>query len=299
MRTRRTETRDEDENVFALSTGDLMAGLLLTGDLMAGLLFTFILIFGCAMLLVSKDIENNYVKKADVEKDYVKKEDIQKKLDELEKKRLELQRKAEEDARIAREYDHIKRHIYKSLMEAFHYDELQAWGATIDPKTLSITFQNVPMFDEGQYVLKPSYRNKLDNFFPRYIEAIGKYQDSIEEIRIEGHTNSNYNNTDTSCRSGANCGYYYNMKLSQDRARSVLEYCMDMMRNSPRDNRWLVKKLTANGLSFSHLICKNGREGDCAYGSEDKDKSRRVEFRIRTNAEKQLEEIAERRRASE
>lgn len=85
MRTRRTETRDEDENVFALSTGDLMAGLL----------FTFILIFGCAMLLVSKDIENNYVKKADVEKDYVKKEDIQKKLDELEKKRLELQRKAE------------------------------------------------------------------------------------------------------------------------------------------------------------------------------------------------------------
>lgn len=197
MRRRRTETRDEDENVFAISTGDLMAGLL----------FTFILIFGCAMNIVSRDYvkKADYVKKEDVKKDYVKREDIQKKFDELEKKRLELQRKAEEDARIARKYDHIKRHIYKSLMEAFHYDELQAWGATIDPKTLSITFQNVPMFDEGQYVLKPSYRNKLDDFFPRYIEAIGKYRDSIEEIRIEGHTNSNYNNTDTSCRSGANC----------------------------------------------------------------------------------------------
>ena len=89
------------------------------------------------------------------------------------------------------------------------------------------------------------------------------------------------------------------MELSQDRARSVLEYCMDMMKSRPWDNRWLVKKLTANGLSFSRLICRDGREGDCAYGNEDKDKSRRVEFRIRTNAEKQLEEIAERRRASE
>ena len=49
MRRRRADIRDEDENVFALSTGDLMAGLL----------FTFILIFGCAMLLVHKD----YVKK--------------------------------------------------------------------------------------------------------------------------------------------------------------------------------------------------------------------------------------------
>ena len=282
MRRRRADIRDEDENVFALSTGDLMAGLL----------FTFILIFGCAMLLVHKD----YVKKEDIEKEYVKRDDIRKMLDELEQKRLELQRKAEEDERIAKEYDNIKDRIYNSLMDAFRYD-LRAWNATIDRDTLGIRFQGPSIqFDEGDSEVKASYRGILDNFFPRYIKAIEQYRDSIEEIRIEGHTNTNYLG-DGSCKSGANCGYYYNMKLSQNRARSVLEYCMDMTKDRPWENRWLVKRLTANGLSFSHLICRDGSEGDCAYSGEDKDKSRRVEFRIRTNAEKQLEEIAERRRS--
>ena len=44
-------------------------------------------------------------------------------------------------------------------------------------------------------------------------------------------------------------------------------------------------RITANGLSFSHPILNED-------GTENADLSRRVEFRIRTNAEKQLEEIA-------
>ena len=75
------------------------------------------------------------------------------------------------------------------------------------------------------------------------------------------------------------------MELSQNRTRAVLQYCLNMM--SPGDMEWAKALITANGLSSSHLIIKDGEE--------DKELSRRVEFRVRTNAEKQLEDIANRR----
>ena len=56
---------------------------------------------------------------------------------------------------------------------------------------------------------------------------------------------------------------------------------------SSEDIDWAKALITANGLSSSHLILKDGEE--------DKELSRRVEFRVRTNAEKQLEEIANKR----
>jgi hypothetical protein len=49
---------------------------------------------------------------------------------------------------------------------------------------------------------------------------------------------------------------------------------------------WAKEKITANGLSSSKLILdKDGRE--------DKEASRRVEFRVRTDAEKRIEAIQE------
>ena len=53
--------------------------------------------------------------------------------------------------------------------------------------------------------------------------------------------------------------------------------------NSNRE--WLRSVLTANGLSSSKLIMQDGEE--------DKELSRRVEFRIRTNAEERIGEILE------
>lgn len=131
------------------------------------------------------------------------------------------------------------------------------------------------LFDEGKAVLRPKFKEILDDFFPRYIAVLSRpeYRDNIEEIRIEGHTNSNG-------------GYYSNMELSQDRTRAVLQYCFSLM---PSDlQNWMQGLVTANGLSSSHLILKKN-------GEEDKDLSRRVEFRVRTNAEKQLEDIANKR----
>ena len=76
------------------------------------------------------------------------------------------------------------------------------------------------------------------------------------------------------------------MELSQDRTRAVLQYCFSLMKDE--DVLWLKGLVTANGLSSSHLILTKS-------GEEDKDLSRRVEFRVRTNAEKQLEDIADKR----
>lgn len=214
---------------------DENAFALSTGDLMASLLFIFILLLMGAL--------------------------------------LQVQEKAEQDEEIVKRYDQIKTQLYIDLQQEFK-DDLAVWRATID-STLCIRFQEPSMlFDEGQSLLKPKFKNILDDFFPRYIAVLSRdeYRDNIEEIRIEGHTNSNG-------------GYYSNMELSQDRTRAVLQYCFSLMSDDLEE--WL-KVVTANGLSSSHLILKMN-------GEEDKDLSRRVEFRVRTNAEKQLEDIANKR----
>ncbi len=186
---------------------------------------------------------------------------------------LQVQEKAEQDEEIVKKYDRIKTQLYIDLQAEFK-DDLPVWRAVID-STLCVRFQEPAMlFDNNMAILKPSFKEILNDFYPRYIAILNKpeYRDNIEEIRIEGHTDSN----------GA---YFHNMELSQNRTRAVLEYCMGLMH--PDQIEWAKNFITANGLSSSHPILRNG--------VEDKELSRRVEFRVRTNAEKQLEVITENR----
>lgn len=208
-----------------------------TGDLMAGLLFIFILLLMGAL--------------------------------------LQVQEKAERDEEIVKRYDKIKTQLYIDLEKEFK-DDLKVWNAVIDSTNLSIRFQEPStLFAYDQAVLQTKFKDILSDFFPRYLELISsnQYKDNIEEIRIEGHTDSQGS-------------YEYNMKLSQDRTRSVLSFCLQMV--APTDKEWTIARITANGLSSSHLIYN-------LDGTENRELSRRVEFRIRTNAEKQLEEIAAKR----
>lgn len=214
------------------------------GDLMAGVLFIFVLLLASSM--------------------------------------LEIQEKAERDAEIASRYNNIKSDIYFDIAKEFK-DDLSQWNAVVDENDLSIRFSldesgaKVSYFDSGRPDVKQEFKNVLDEFFPKYLSIIAnpKYRDSIEEIRIEGHTDSNG-------------GYMLNVGLSQERAKNVLDYCLNMAGKDPdlkEMMEWAQYKITANGLSYSHPILN-------ADGSENKDLSRRVEFKVRTNAEAQLEEIA-------
>ena len=186
---------------------------------------------------------------------------------------LQVQEKAEQDEELVKQYDQIKTQLYIDLQEEFKED-LKVWRASID-STLCVRFQEPSMlFDYDKSELKPKFKEILDDFFPRYIDVLcrDKYMVRIVEIRIEGHTDSKGE-------------YFYNMALSQNRTRSVLQYCFNLM--TEEQSAWLKGLITANGLSSSQPILVNG--------TEDFELSRRVEFRVRTNAEKQLEEIANKR----
>ncbi|MGL4851032.1 MAG: OmpA family protein [Phocaeicola sp.] len=216
---------DNGDNPFALSTGDLMAGLM----------FIFVLLLSSMM--------------------------------------LQSQEKADQDKEITQEYNRIKTQLYIDLEREFKED-LMVWNAVIDSTNLSIRFQEPStLFDLGDDMLKSKFINVLNDFFPRYISLLNseQYKNNIEEIRIEGHTDS----------SGT---YESNMKLSQNRTRTVLNHCLKVTQDSIQLD-WIKYRITANGLSSSRLLFNTD-------GSENAELSRRVEFRIRTNAEEQLEKIA-------
>ena len=103
---------------------------------------------------------------------------------------------------------------------------------------------------------------------PRYVSVLKKFNDYVEEVRVEGHTSSEFSTEATALGK-----YIANMNLSQDRTRSVTEFSLLSIAGS--DRQWLQKSLTANGLSSSKLIYDSAQE-------EDRENSRRVEFTVRT-----------------
>ena len=125
--------------------------------------------------------------------------------------------------------------------------------------------------------LQPRFEEILNDFFPRYIKSLKPYRNSITEIRIEGHASSYWSIDATPERAYAN-----NMVLSQARTRSVLFYILNMTRTN-EEKDWLRKHIAAIGFSSSHLVMKNGREDPRA--------SRRVTFRLLTNADQQIRRI--------
>lgn len=186
---------------------------------------------------------------------------------------LRLQDEFENKTQIAERYTAIKKDIYNDLMIEFK-DDLEKWNAYIDPDELIFRFKEPDvLFEVNQYRLKPEFETILNEFFPRYVEVLSKpeFQENIEEIRIEGHTDNRGS-------------YYHNMELSQHRTRSVLTYVLDSSLDDGQDKEWIQRNLTANGLSYSKPIADNETE----LG---RNLNRRVEFRIRTNAEKQIDEI--------
>ena len=184
---------------------------------------------------------------------------------------------------IAVTYNRLQDSLYEDLKHEFK-DDLPKWSAEIHRETLSITFREPEvLFEQAEAVLKEKFQNILSDFFPRYVKILTsrKYKTDIEEVRIEGHTSSEW-----ATFTNPKTAYFNNMALSQQRTRAVLEYVLNLTEVS-RDFAWLKQRLTANGLSSSKPVLEDGREN--------KEKSRRVEFRVRTNAEKRIVQILDRK----
>lgn len=170
--------------------------------------------------------------------------------------------------------------IYKALMAEFKKD-LPVWDASINRNTLTFTFHSPDiLFKRGKGELNARYKKLLSNFFPRYIQVLSHFKDSIEEVRIEGHTSSVWNQHVTPTEA-----YFLNMKLSQARTRHVLEYVYTLS-DVDSYRPWLKKHMVAVGFSSSHPVVN-------AEGKENYKASRRVTFRVITNADIKIKKILE------
>lgn len=201
---------------------------------------------------------------------------------------VQFQKKQQD--KIFEEYKQTKENLYNELKVTFKND-FQKWNLELD-KDLSIKFTNPNvLFQSGKSDITPIFQGILSEFFPKYLSVItqDKYKEKIAEIRIEGHT-------DDEPIHRTNDPYIDNVQLSQDRSRIVLQF----LRNLPSyKNLSAVTEqrmqfwLTANGLSYGRTLDSNKELAYISKKPIDKEKSRRVEFRIVTTSEILVEKVIE------
>ena len=186
-------------------------------------------------------------------------------------------REKEQVRNVAVAFDAAEAQLAAAL-EAEFADDLEGWGAEIDADQMLVRFKAPDvLFEQGSDNMRPRFREIMDDFFPRYADILSQFEDNVEEVRIEGHTSSDW------AGAGEEAAFFGNMGLSQARTRSVLRYALSTV---PTDERaWLRSVVTANGLSSSRLVLTDG--------AEDPARSRRVEFRVRTDAKRQMVRILE------
>ena len=179
---------------------------------------------------------------------------------------------------VAVAYQNNQVALYEALKKEFELD-LKRWNAEIDKDTLSFEFKSPDiLFGLGSSVMRPQFKQVLSDFFPRYMKVLNRFRDSINEVRIEGHTSSQWN-------TGVNPeeAYFRNMELSQARTRSVLLFVQGL-KATTEDQAWIRRNVAAVGLSSSRLVLDES-------GKEDAERSRRVTFRVISNAETQIRRL--------
>jgi outer membrane protein OmpA-like peptidoglycan-associated protein len=120
---------------------------------------------------------------------------------------------------ISQNFAGVESAIHEALTNEFTQEELDNWNVEIlANNTIRFKSSDV-LFKRGDSELKIEFKFILEDFFTRYINVLTQNQfiNHIEEIRVEGHTSSVWNN-DTSVRDS----YIKNLELSQQRAKEVL-----------------------------------------------------------------------------
>lgn len=199
--------------------------------------------------------------------------------------------KVQENSVNLRDYVEVKNNLHDKLVNRFEGDTAK-WVMSIGGD-LSMKFRKSEVqFNTGSWELTPQFKEILDEFLPKYFDILlnDSLRNHIEEIRIEGHTDP------VPMPSLDADPYIANVILSQRRALSVLRYfrSTDYFLNLPTDQQNTLEYwFTANGLSYGKALDCNNELSYISKGQIDKDKSRRVEFRIITDSEKLLERFVE------
>ena len=166
--------------------------------------------------------------------------------------------------------------IYNSLMSSFG-PKLEMWKAVLDKSTLTLRFNDPALlFEPGSSEITPRFKLILEEFWSPYVDILSKYPLDIREIKIEGHTSSEWSG------STLDESYFNNMKLSQERTRSTLLECYNLTSSAKKE--WVRSFVTANGMSFSRPVFDKQNKEDVA-------RSRRVEFTVVVDSRSKLKEI--------
>ena len=185
--------------------------------------------------------------------------------------------------KLATQYKDKQEELFNAIEKEFSTDK-ERWNveiASVDG-AIRIRFTNdAMMFEGGKDILKPEFELVLVEFFGRLIKIVGskEFCEDILEIRIEGHT-MKVQMEDVS----AFQDYKRGMEISMGRTQNVLLFCLQNsnLPYSKIDNQdteqWIRERIVAIGYS-------NSIPGDTP------EKSRRVEFKIRTKAESVIDEI--------
>lgn len=186
---------------------------------------------------------------------------------------------------VAETYDDTKNALREELLATFA-DDLERWDAAVLADG-TIRFNHPQaLFAVGKSELSNRFKAILDNFFPRYVAVLSspQWRDDIDEIRIEGHTSSDWQGAgDVGQR------YIRNAQLSQERAFAVLRYAY-LLPAVGTERDWLRGLLRANGLSNAKPVLVDG--------VEDPQQSRRVEFSAKTRADDKIYDILQHSRAN-
>lgn len=164
--------------------------------------------------------------------------------------------------------------IYRALETEFR-DDLARWNAELVEPTLTLRFREPDvLFDRSSAQIKPEFEAILRDFLPRYLTQLRVFREVIREIRIEGHTSSEW-----SANTPPLEAYFLNMQLSQQRTQAVLRFAYGL--DGLEDARWFGERVAAVGLSSSRPVYDRD-------GGEDASASRRVEFSVLTDFEARL-----------
>lgn len=198
----------------------------------------------------------------------------------------EQERSIEQQRKVATTYKQVQGDLSEALVQEFEKAELERWGAEIAGDGLVIRFKDPStMFTEGDAALTDGFQKILQEFFPQLVSVLSQpaFHDHIREVRVEGHTSSVWNETGRQLSSDEI--YLKNMELSQRRAFSVLAFVLSLNESATVPQKDLRGWMRANGLSSSQLVL------DSATHAEDQIRSRRVEFRVVTDAEDAMKAI--------
>ena len=291
---KKRKRRPDEETTYWLSYSDMMAGLLLT----------FVLIISFTMLhakmqydekqteLIGKELEEE---RAIVASQKTKLDEQFEQLNAQEKALAEQGEKIAIQEKTLREQHEllnklealmseqqqklddiigVRAELVEALSREFSNSDLKV---SVDETTGAITFDSSILFDYNKSLLKPSGKEFLADFLPRYADVLlsPRYRDNISEILIEGHTDTEGS-------------YISNLQLSQRRALAVAEYCLSdnskiLTEHQLEEMRSLI---SATGRSYSNPIYDDNGEIDMAA-------SRRVEFLFRLSDEEMVREMIE------